>query len=166
MKSFVLSLLMICLSSTSFAASRVDSVLSNDADTELQKIEQTLNRISDNDAALLRFQKELLLEGKKENKRTAGKVLIGVGAAGLIVGSVMLKRDPNFNQVFQAFALIGGGAVAGASGGVMIYLNKSELEEISTKIDATLKDSAEAKKSLIKQIARYCSIQPQHKLCY
>jgi len=78
----------------------------------------------------------------------------------------MLKRDPNFNQVFQAFALIGGGAVAGASGGVMIYLNKSELEEISTKIDATLKDSAEAKKSLIKQIARYCSIQPQHKLCY
>jgi len=166
MKSFLLSLLMICLASTSFASSRVDNVLTTDADTELQRIEKTLNRISDNDAALLRFQKELLLEGKKENKRTAGKVLIGVGAAGLIVGSVMLKREPNFNQVFQAFALIGGGAITGAAGGAMVYLNKSELEEISAKIDATLKDSAEAKKSLIKQIAKYCSIQPQHKLCY
>lgn len=166
MKSFLLAVLMLSLTSTSFAGSRVDNILTNDADTELQKIEQTLNRISDNDAALLRFQKELLLEGKKENKRTAGKILIGVGAAGIVVGSVMLKRDPNFNQVFQAFALIGGSAIAGASGGAMIYLNQSELEEISAQIDATLKDSAEAKKSLMKQIARYCSIQPQHKLCY
>jgi len=49
MKSFVLSLLMICLSSTSFAASRVDSVLSNDADTEFflkekKKIKEQLEK--------------------------------------------------------------------------------------------------------------------------
>lgn len=166
MKKFLMVILLICFAGSSFASSRINNVLTNDADTELQKIEQTLNKISDNDAALIRFQHELLNESKKENRRTAGKVLIGVGAAGIVVGSVMLKREPNFNQVFQAFALIGGGAVAGASGGAMIYLNQAELEQISAKISATLKENQEAKKTLMKQISRYCSLQPQHKLCY
>lgn len=166
MKKIMIALILASLAATSFASSRTNNVLTNDADSELQKIEQTLNKISDNDAALLRFRDELINESKKENKRTAGKVLIGVGAAGIVVGSVMLKREPNFNQVFQAFALIGGGAIAGASGGAMIYLNQSEIDQISAKISATLKDNEEAKSSLIKQIARYCGLQPQHKLCY
>lgn len=166
MKKILIALILASMTSMSFANSRINDVLTNDADTELQKIEQTLTKISDNDAALLRFQQELLNESKKENRRTAGKVLIGVGAAGIVVGSVMLKREPNFNQVFQAFALIGGGAMAGTAGGAMIYLNQSELDQISAKITATLKENEAAKKSLIKQVSRYCSQQPQHKLCY
>lgn len=166
MKKILIALILASMTSMSFANSRINDVLTSDADNELQKIEQTLTKISDNDAALLRFQQELLNESKKENRRTAGKVLIGVGAAGIVVGSVMLKREPNFNQVFQAFALIGGGAMAGTAGGAMIYLNQSELDQISAKITATLKENEAAKKSLIKQVSRYCSQQPQHKLCY
>lgn len=166
MKKTILALMLATLATTSFASSRVDNVLMNDADSELQKIEQTLNKISDNDAALNSFRNALNNESKKENKRTTGKILIGIGATGIIVGSVILKREPSFQQVFQAFALIGGGAVAGASGSAMILLNKSEVEEISAKISDLIKENAENKKALIKQVAKYCSVQPQNQLCY
>jgi hypothetical protein len=166
MKKAILALMIAVLATSSFASSRVDSMLSDDADSELQKIELTLNKISDNDAALNSVRDALKNESKKDNKRTTGKILIGVGAAGIIIGSVILKREPSFEQVFRAIALIGGGTIAGASGSAMILLNKSEVEELSAKISELIKENAENKKSLIKQVAKYCSVQPQNKLCY
>lgn len=166
MKMLMTIIALIGLMQTTFASSRLDNVLVGDADTQLEKIENRLRAISDNDQSLRDFRDQLSLESRKETKRKAGGVLIAVGAVGVVVGGVILKREPSFAQVFAAFAAIGGGVIAGAGGTAMILLNKSEVEKISAQINDLLTKNAENKKLLFGEIARYCSIQPQNKLCY
>lgn len=183
--------LVFTLSHSAFATSRVNGLVSQDAKSRLDKIEQISSVLHDLELNQKSLQKDLKTALAKENER---KVYVNVAAisgniASLTVlgttGVVVMQGAAAFISVFTSGLLGGqlyepnlkkkiiiGGSVAAvglvvASGALVgVYVNRNDANKILEELPKVHLKIVETQLELSKEVLQLCKAEPTHKLCY
>lgn len=183
--------LIFTLSNNSFAASRVDEVISLDAKGRLDKIEELTIALKKLELSEAKLQKDLKIELIKNNKQefyvNVGDISAAIGAIAVMGTGMMTVGESIFaiagfinsmfggegydGKGFKKRVIIGGslaaaGAVVAAGSLVGVYLNRNEAKKITEQLPKLHTKILETELSLLKEVKQLCKEEPNHKLCY
>jgi hypothetical protein len=162
-----------------YANTRVDGVISEDAMTRLNTIENLRQNLNASNVELKSFEKKLEAASKVASREKVFVVIrntalvaaaISLAATGSLLYNVAVaKSEGSLYSLLAAYgtgAIAGGTAVVAAGAEVGVYFSKNEASSLGKQIKELQGMISSKQKDLSLEVNLLCKDEPRHKLCY